>query len=291
MICSGLYTAMITPFDERGELDEKAFRAHVSSQCQEGVDGLVVLGTTGEAPTLTRQEKERLVTIAREEKLHLMVGCGAISLKQTIENLHWAADLGADSALVVSPYYIKPSQEGLYLHFKALTKATRIPIVVYNIKARSAVNIETTTLKQIADLPQIIGVKESSGGVAQAADVFFEIKKSRPNFALLSGDDALTLPSLALGADGLISVISNLVPQKMKELIGACRQGKYTLAQEKYYDLFPLFKMLALEANPIVIKAAMNLCGFPVGNPRLPLTPLSETNQKILRDMLKNYEK
>ncbi|MFZ0565912.1 MAG: 4-hydroxy-tetrahydrodipicolinate synthase [Chlamydiales bacterium] len=282
MICSGLYTAMITPFDERGKVDETAFQQHIQNQEKERVDGIVVLGTTGEVPTLTLKEKERLVSLARKEvkNLHLMVGCGTPSTQQTLDNLKWATDLGAQSALIITPYYNKPTQEGLYRHYETLSNAALIPIIVYNIKGRTGVNIETSTLKQIAELPQIAGVKESSGDIAQAAAVIYEIKQSRPDFAVLSGDDGLTLPLMALGADGVISATSNLVPHKMKQLIQACQKRDFSLAQKFHWELFPLFQALALEPNPIVIKAAMNQL------PRLPLTPLSKQHHKTLQEAL-----
>jgi len=281
------YTALITPFDKEGKLDEEGFQRNLTHQ--NVVDGLVVLGTTGEVPTLTTEEKKRLIILARPGSHHLMVGCGVYSTSQTLENLKRAADLGADSALVVTPYYNKPTQEGLFRHFKTLAQSSPLPIIVYNIQGRTSINLKTETLKRLAELPQIVGVKEASGNISQISEVI-ALKKLYPDFRVYAGDDTLTLPLMALGGDGVISVTSNLVPKLMKELVDACKTGHYAVARQLHHRLAPLFQASGFETNPIPIKAAMDMAGFAAGAPRLPLTPLdasfSAALQKVVAGLL-----
>ncbi len=277
------YTALVTPFDPSGNLDEEGFRCNLAHQ--QAVDGIVVLGTTGEVPTLSSQEKRRLITIAREQKLPLMVGCGAYSTTQTLENLKEAAELGADSALVVTPYYNKPTQEGLFRHFEKLAKESPLPIILYNIQGRTSVNLETETLKQLLDFPSIVGVKEASGNLKQICEAI-ALKNRRPDFQVYAGDDAWTLPLMALGGDGVISVSSNLVPKQMKELVNACREKDLERAQKLNERLLPLYEATGLETNPIPIKAAMEMAGFAAGSPRLPLTPLKDVYLPIIKRLI-----
>lgn len=266
------YSALITPFDREGNLDEEGFAQNLLQQ--KTVDGLLVLGSTGESPTLTESEKKRVIAIARKHALPLMVGCGGYSTTQTIANIKQAADLGGDSALVVTPYYNKPTQEGLFQHFKTIAYNSPLPIIVYNIQGRTAVNILTDTLKRIVALPNITGIKEASGNMAQISEVI-ALKREFPHLQVFAGDDILTLPLMSLGGDGVISVVSNLVPTLMKKLVSACQAGKYSEAQMIHLQLLPMFQASGFETNPIPIKAAMAMAGFAAGDPRLPLTPLS----------------
>ncbi len=265
------YTALITPFDKEGNLDEEGFEKNLAHQ--RSVDGLVALGTTGETPTLTLTEKKQILTLARKSSLPLMVGCGAYSTLQTLENLKLAAEYGADSALVVTPYYNKPTQEGLFCHFETLAKHSPLPIILYNNQARTSVNLQIETLKKLIEFPNIIGMKEASGNLAQICETI-ALKKRRSDFQVYAGDDIWTLPLMALGGDGVISASSNLVPKLMKELVDACKSGNNSLAQQINNRLIPLYASTSFESNPIPIKAAMELAGFPAGEPRLPLTPL-----------------
>jgi 4-hydroxy-tetrahydrodipicolinate synthase len=277
MELKGLFTAIITPFDDQDRLNEKGLRQNLRFQLQHGVDGIVVLGTTGETPTLTTQEKERVIQIAFEEikgRSKLIVGTGSYSTLQTIEQTQRAEQLGADSALIVTPYYNKPTQEGLYRHFKAICKETSLPICLYNIQGRTGQNIQTDTLKRLADLPNVIGVKEASGNVIQMNEVLESISNSYSRFKVVSGDDILTLPLLALGGHGVISVVSNLVPKPIKRLVEAGLKGDFHLARHLHYQLLPLFRAAFIETNPIPIKTAMNLSGMAAGHCRLPLCDL-----------------
>lgn len=271
-IC-GLYTALITPFDTNGKLDEDGLRNNIRFQIEQGVDGILVLGTTGETPTLSTEEKIQVIRIAREEtsgKIRLMVGTGSYSTKTAIENSRLAEEMEADSLLVVTPYYNKPMQQGLIYHFEAVAQAVNIPIMLYNIQSRCGQNITTETLEHLAQVPNIAGVKEASGNLLQIMDVINKIE-----FSVMSGDDALTFPIMALGGDGVISVASNLIPKEVKKLISS---------QEKdlHYQLLPLFKSLFIETNPIPVKTAMNMVGMAAGSCRLPLCEMQPENLQQL---------
>lgn len=281
----GAYTALVTPFDREGKLDEEGLRHNIRYQINHGIDGIVPLGTTGESPTLTHAEKERVIRISVEEakgKIPVVVGTGSYSTQQTIENTHLAENLGADMVLVVTPYYNKPTQEGIYLHFKALVESTSLPIIIYNIQGRTGQNISTDTLKRLADLPRVVGVKESSGNVGQISDVIEMIARHRPDFSVLSGDDSITLPLMALGGHGVISVCSNLVPGLVKQMVEALENQDYKQARELHFRLMPLFRDAFIETNPIPIKTAMAHYGLPAGGLRLPLCAMHPENKRKL---------
>lgn len=286
----GLYTAIITPFDEEGKLDETGLIENLHFQLNQGTDGITALGTTGESPTLSKEEKERIIQIAAKEtkkkNIPLMVGTGSYSTIQAIENTLKAAELGADSALVVTPYYNKPTQEGIYQHFKAIASAVDIPIMLYNIQGRTGQNIQTSTLKRLAQIPNIVGVKEASGNLMQMMDVLEAIQSEREDFSVMSGDDALTYSLMTLGGDGIISVASNLIPFQMKALVKTIDEKNWEDARKLHFELLPLFKVLFIETNPIPIKAAMNLMGFAAGECRLPLCQLSKEHLNDLQSVL-----
>lgn len=288
----GAYTALITPFDHNDQLDEDGLRLLIQRQIENGIDGIVALGTTGEAPTVSTKEIRRIMTIAREEiktGTKLVIGTGSYSTAKTIENTHQAELLGADAVLVVTPYYNKPTQEGLYRHFKAISDATQLPIILYNVQGRTGQNLQTETLKRLMDIPSIIGVKEASGCIPQINDVIDLAKKMRPDFSIVSGDDALTLPIMALGGHGVISVASNLLPKEIKTFVDTTYAGDYHMAREMHYELLPLFKALFIETNPIPIKAAMNFCRLPSGECRLPLCAMMPENAEKLSQVLHHY--
>ncbi len=285
MICSGLYTALITPFDSRGELDEEGLDRNLDHQVKGGVDGLVVLGTTGEAPTLTLQEKERIVTRARHSKLPLIVGCGTNSTTSTLETLCWAEALGADIAMVVNPYYNKPTQEGLYRHFSSLSDRSPLPLLLYNIPGRTGVNLAPKTVERLLAHTQIIGIKEAAADMVQLSELI-SFKAKYPNFSVLAGDDGWTLSTLALGGDGVVSVASNLYPKEMQQLIASCKKEDYRNAAEIHHRLLPFFKACFVETNPIPIKAAMEQCGFAAGSPRPPLTSFAGELQSLMESLL-----
>lgn len=291
MHIDGVYTALVTPFTE-GELNREGLRQNIQHQLGNHVSGLLALGTTGEAPTLSHDEKESVIKISVEEakgKVPVMVGTGSYCTSTTIESTDQAKDLGADIALVIAPYYNKPTQRGIFHHFEEVCKNVDIPVLVYNIPGRTGVNIHTDTMKEISRLPNIIGVKEASGNIEQITEVIHTVAHDHENFSVLSGDDLLTLPILALGGKGVVSVVSNLVPDKIVALTKACVGGDFTRGRELHYELLPLIKAAFLESNPIPIKEAMSLCGLSGGKARLPLCEISENTKRhlegVLRDM------
>jgi 4-hydroxy-tetrahydrodipicolinate synthase len=274
---------------ENGDVDYEGWRKLIKFQIDEGINGLVPLGTTGETPTLDDNEEERLIRIALEEikgRLPVMIGAGSNSTKHMVGYVKRAKDLGADAALVVTPYYNKPNDSGLIKHFEAAA-AVGIPIVIYNIASRTGKNITVPVMKQLAQIPGVIGVKEASGDVNQMGDIIREIalprKTGEEPFLVLSGDDSLTLPLIALGGDGIISVISNLIPKKIAALARACLEGNFEEGRRLHHELLPFAKTAFIETNPIPIKAAMDWAGLPAGPARLPLGPLSVASEPPLR--------
>lgn len=288
MKLKGTVTALITPF-ANNVVDKKGLADNIDFQMAQGINGILLLGTTGEASTLSREEQTDVISIGVDRgkgRVPIWVGTGSYCTRQTIEKTQIAKDLGADVALVVTPYYNKPSQEGIYRHFEAIATKVDIPLVVYNIPGRSGTNIETTTLLRIAGLPNVIGVKEASGNLSQVGDIFHTILSQHPEFLVFSGDDVLTLPMMALGAVGVISVVSNLVPDRMVALTCAALAGEFALAKKIHYELLPLYQAAFIETNPVPIKTAMTLCGIPSGNCRLPLHELAPKNLEHLKNLL-----
>lgn len=294
----GTYTALVTPFTQEGHLDEKGLRENIRFQLSHAIEGLVILGTTGEAPTLSHKEKETILSIARSEtqnQCSLIVGTGSYSTQQTIENTRMAQNYGADAALVVTPYYNKPTQEGLYLHFHQLAQAVSLPLIIYNVHGRTSLNLQTDTLKRLVSLNNVVGVKEASGNLIQMMEVIEEILPLKPDFSILSGDDALTCPLIAMGGHGVISVLSNIMPQEMKRLCDLALQGDLEKARHLHYELMPYMRGMFVETNPIPIKTAMNLIGHAAGPCRLPLCDLSKNNldkiKSLLKNKIKNFDK
>ncbi len=289
----GAYTALITPMTDTAEVDYDGFRRLVQQQLHSGIAGLVPLGTTGETPTLERDEQDKLIGIAVEEsagKLPVIVGAGSNSTRHTIANAKRAKELGADAVLVVTPYYNKPTNEGIYRHFAALADACDIPVLVYNIMSRTSKNIDVATMKRLSSIPNVIGVKESSGDMGQVGDIIHQVAAARRSegrqFSVLSGDDAFALSLIAMGGDGLVSVAANIVPERVAALVSACLRGDFDAARKSHYELLPLFKGEFLETNPIPIKRAMAWAGLPSGPCRLPLCSLAPEYEPMLRSAL-----
>lgn len=285
----GLYTAIVTPFDAEGKFDRERFRSLIKLQIGADVDGIVVLGTTGETPTLSSSEKEESIALAREEtlgKVPLMVGTGSYSTAQTIENTKEAKAFGADSVLIVSPYYNRPTQEGLFLHFKAITEAVDIPIMLYNHHVRTGQNMNIETIVRIAELPNIFGIKEGSGNFPQMIDILDKVKEKKPSFSLMCGDDLLTMPCMSMGGDGSICVVSNLIPLQMKSLVSAMQNGNLAKARELHFHLLPIFRASCIETNPIPIKAMMKYTPYSAGKCRLPLCDLLPENEKKINELM-----
>lgn len=295
----GSYTAMITPMISGETIDYTGFRTHIQNQIAGGITGLVPLCTTSETPTLDESEEDKLIAIIMEEKrkeeeanrsLQVIIGTGSNNTRDAVRYTRRALEAGADAALVVTPYYNKPSKEGIYQHFKAVSKVG-IPIVVYNIQGRTGVNITNDTMLRIASLPNIIGVKEASGNITQMMDLISEVKKVNPDFAVLSGDDALTLPLLSLGGDGVVSVVSNLYPKEITSMVNSALEGDFIKARALHYKLLPVFHAAFVDGNPSSIKYAMNYKGLPSGALRLPLVEVGESAKKVIEEAVDNYEK
>ena len=293
-IFKGAFTALITPMNSDGSVDFEGFRKNFKFQLEEGIDGLVPLGTTAETPTLDErpgQEEDKIIEIVFEEvrafekksgkKIPVILGAGSNNTRDAVMYCERAKKAGADAALVVTPYYNKPSKEGIFRHFEAVSKVG-IPIIVYNIAGRTGLNIPTDLLARIAELPNIAGVKEASGSVAQMMEVIGQIKCKKPDFAVLSGDDGLTLPLIAAGGDGIISVASNMIPSLMHELAEAGLKGDFAKAREIHYRLAPFFKAEFCDGNPSSIKYAMNVKGMAAGSLRLPLVEVNDDAKKII---------
>jgi 4-hydroxy-tetrahydrodipicolinate synthase len=288
----GAFSALITPMKDSGELDYAGWERLLDFQIEEGIDGILALGTTGETPTLEEDEEEKLIKIAVKKakgRLPLIIGTGSNDTKHMALYTKRARDLGADAALVVTPYYNKPNDSGLIRHFETAGEAG-IPIVIYNIAGRTGRNIPTPLMEKLAKIPNIAGVKEASGDINQMGDVIRNIKipaqREGRDFLVLSGDDGLTLPLLSLGGDGVISVIANLVPGKVKALCAAGLLDRFEEGRRLHYELLPLVKAAFIETNPVPIKAAMGWAGLPAGPARLPLGPLEKKNEAPLREAL-----
>jgi 4-hydroxy-tetrahydrodipicolinate synthase len=284
---SGLSVAITTPF-KNDELDLAALRAQVEFQIAAGTNCLCPVGTTGESPTLSHEEHERVIATVVEMaagRIKVMPGTGSNSTREALRLTRWAAKQGADAALVVAPYYNKPTQEGFYQHFKALAEAVDIPICVYNIPGRTGKNIEPDTIIRLAELKNIALVKEATGSLDQASQII-----SNTDLTVLSGDDSLTLPIMAVGGRGVISVVGNIIPGDVLAMVKAFESGNIAEAQRWHRKLFPLCRdMLGLSTNPIPIKAAMRLLGRDTGELRLPMTPLDPAAEGKLRKTLSAY--
>jgi 4-hydroxy-tetrahydrodipicolinate synthase len=285
-VFEGVFTALVTPFRE-GAVDERALHEAIELQIAAGVDGIVPCGSTGEAATLSHAEHRRVVEVAvasARGRVQVLAGTGSNSTSEAIELTRHAKEAGADGALLISPYYNKPPQDGIVAHYAAIARQTGLPLVVYNIPGRTGSNVLPATMARLAEIEQIVGVKESSGNLDQIAHVIASVPRS---FAVLSGDDALTLPLLAIGGRGVISTTANLVPAEMVELVRAFRAGDVERARSLHYRLLPLFDVLFCETNPIPLKAALAMRGLVQEELRLPLVPLADVYRERLRATLK----
>lgn len=281
----GTYTALITPF-KAGEIDYAALGKLVDQQIESGVDGVVPCGSTGESATLSHEEHERVIAFVIEraqKRFKVIAGTGSNSTRESIRLTRFAKEHGADGALLIAPYYNKPTQEGLFAHYSAIADAVALPQLVYNIPGRSAVNISSEVTARLAKHPNIVGVKEACGSLEQISRT---IELCGPEFTVLSGDDTLTLPIIAVGGRGDIGVTANITPRESVALTKAALAGDLAGARALHYKLAPLNRALFAETNPIGIKAALAMVGLCEGELRLPLTTLTEGNQKLLRSAL-----
>ncbi len=285
---SGAIVAIVTPF-KKGKVDEVALRKLIEEQIAAGTDGIAPCGTTGESTTLSHEEHDRVIEItidAVRKRIPVIAGTGSNSTAEALRLTRHACEAGADAALIVCPYYNRPTQEGLYLHYRTIAEEVPIPIIIYNIASRTGVNMLPETLARLAKIPNIVGVKEASGSLKQMSDV---IQLCGPDFAVLSGDDIFTLALLAIGGKGVISVISNVVPADMAAMVDAFAAGDLQKARSLHYRMAPLIDALFIETNPIPAKAALSLMGKIDYELRLPLCRMSPKNEESLKKVMQAY--
>jgi 4-hydroxy-tetrahydrodipicolinate synthase len=284
---AGLSVAIITPMRD-GDIDFDTLRSQIEFQVAAGTTCICPTGTTGESPTLTHEEHERVIAEVVQiaaGRIKVMAGTGSNSTAEAIRLTSWAAKAGADAALLVAPYYNKPTQEGFYQHYRAIAETVDIPLCVYNIPGRTGKNVDPETICRLSELEQIAMVKEATGSLDQASEIL-----ASSDLTVLSGDDSLTLPLLSIGGEGVVSVLGNIAPGEMIRLVQTYQAGHIAQAQELHHRLFPLCrKMLGLATNPIPIKAAMKLLGRDSGQLRLPMTPLDEAAESQLRQALVDF--
>ncbi|MBT2655709.1 4-hydroxy-tetrahydrodipicolinate synthase [Bacillus sp. ISL-18] len=279
-------TAMVTPFDQNGDVDFNAARLLVNYLIENGTEGLVVSGTTGESPTLTLEEKVALFKLVVEEaagRVPVIAGTGSNNTRASIQLTKLAAEAGVDGILLVVPYYNKPSQEGIYQHFKAIAESTVLPVMLYNIPGRCGVNMSVDTVVRLSMIHNIVAVKEASGNLDAMADI---ISKTPDHFSLYSGDDGLTLPVLAIGGTGVVSVASHIIGNEMQDMVRKFKNGQLDEAAAAHRTLLPLMKGLFAAPNPTPVKAALNMTGIHVGEVRLPLVPLTDEEKLTLEKLL-----
>jgi len=283
----GTFTALVTPFKKSGEIDFNTLQLLIEFQAENGIDGIVVCGSTGESATLT--EKEKIAVIDQSVKfangkIHIIAGTGTYETEATRNFTIIAKELGASAALIVAPYYNKPTQDGLFEHYAISVKDANMPIIIYNIPGRTGVNISVDTqLKLAATFPNIVATKEASGNLDQIMNI---ISKAPEHFSVLSGDDQFTLPMMAIGAKGVISVITNYAPKKFSEMVALALKGKFIDAAKIHYELYELMKLNVIETNPIPVKAAMAMMGMIKEMIRMPLLTLTKDNSKLMKDAL-----
>lgn len=285
----GSLVAMITPFGENGEVNEKGIEKLVEFHIQNGTNGIVPCGTTGEAPTLSHDEHKRVVEVtikAVAGRIPVIAGTGSNCTREALDLTSHAKKAGADGALIITPYYNKPTQKGLYLHFKKIAEEVDIPIIVYNVPSRTGINLLPETLAELSEIKNIVGVKEASGNLDQMTQI---IELCGEKITLLSGDDKLLLPVLSIGGKGVISVVANIIPREVSDMISEFEKRNYQKAKEIFLSkVYPLSNAMFYETNPIPVKTSARLMGLPSGDLRLPLAPMSENNlAKLKADLIK----
>ena len=284
----GAITAIVTPFKD-GKLDEGAYRELIEFQIKGGINGIVPCGTTGESATLTHEEHKRVVEACVDQvkkRVPVVAGTGSNNTAEAVELTRHAEQAGADYALLITPYYNKPTQEGVYQHFKTVADNTSIPIVVYNVPSRTSLNLLPETVARLAEFKNIVAIKEATGDLKQCAKI---VELCGDKITLLSGDDFTVLPLLAIGGTGVISVVSNVAPRDMADMCAAFAKGDIKTAQKLHYKMWPLMEAMFYETNPTPAKTALNMMGKISGEVRQPLCPMSPANQDKLRQVLKKY--
>ena len=286
----GSIVAMITPFDQNNKIDEQGIEELVEFHVKNGTDGIVPCGTTGESPTLSHEEHKKVIELtvkAVAGRVPVIAGTGSNSTEEAIDLTASAKELGADGVLLVMPYYNKPSQKGLYEHFKTIAEKVDIPGIIYNVPSRSGVNMLPSTLAELAELKNVVAVKEASGNLEQMAEVMYLCGK---NITLLSGDDKILLPVLSIGGKGVISVVANIIPKEVSQMVKEFQKGNYQEAQDLFFKtIYPLSRAMFYETNPIPVKTAVRLMGLPAGNLRLPMIDMEDSHFQQLKEDLKEF--
>lgn len=286
----GAFVAIVTPF-KNGEVDEERFRELIEFQIEKGTHGIVPCGTTGESATLSHEEHKRVLKIAVDQvkgRVPVIAGAGSNSTREALELISFAKDIGADAALVITPYYNKPTQRGLYEHYAYLVKETDFPLVVYNVPSRTGVDILPETVAKLAnEFDKIVGIKEATGSVRRTTEILELVE--REDFCVLSGDDFIVYPLICVGAKGVISVVSNILPDKMAKLVDSALKGDYATAKKLHYELQPACRAMFIETNPIPVKTALAMMGKIEEELRLPLCRMSDANRKKLEEVLRSY--
>jgi len=284
----GSYVAIVTPFSAKsGKIDEKKFRELIEFQIKNGTDGIVPAGCTGEAATLTHEEQKRIVKFTCEvvhKRVHVIGGAGSNSTSEAVALTKYAKKAGCDGALSITPYYNKPTPEGQYRHYREIAKAADIPIMVYNVPSRTGISIKPETIARLSKIDNIVAIKEASGSLDQVSQIL-----SLCDIEVLSGDDSLTLPMMAVGAQGAVSVVANIIPQEVHEMVFNFLEGDVDKAEELHYRILPLCKAMFIETNPIPLKTAMRMMRRLNGEFRLPLCEMEKENEPKLKKALKNY--
>ena len=285
----GSMVAIITPFDAKGQVDEEKYRQLIEFQIANGTDVIVPCGTTGESATLDYKEHDRVIQICIEQvakRVPVIAGTGSNSTAEAIELSQHAKEMGADGVLLVSPYYNKPSQEGLFQHYKAIAEAVSLPQVLYNVPGRTGMNMEAKTTIRLAEFANIVAIKEASGNVTQASEI---LDKAGDKIDVLSGDDFLTLPLMACGAKGVISVTANIMPKEVKAMVTAVQQGRWDEARKMHLKMLDIHNAMFIESNPVPVKTAASLMGKCGADVRLPLVPMQPTTLDKLKSVMKGY--
>ncbi|QEF95015.1 4-hydroxy-tetrahydrodipicolinate synthase [Methanothermobacter sp. KEPCO-1] len=290
MRIEGTVVAMVTPFTGDDRVDEAGLRDNINYLIENGVDGLLVAGTTGESATITHEEQRRMIDILVDEvngRVKTIAGAGSNSSREALGLVKYAGDAGADAALVITPYYNRPQPHGLTEHYRMLEEASEIPLIIYNVPSRTGTDIDVDTVSELAGLDGIIGIKEASPDLDKIS-----MLKSRlmdmglDDFIILSGNDNLTLPMISMGAEGVISVVANVDPARMSRLVNEALSGDFESAMKTHYELYSLMKVLFIESNPVPVKEALNMMGRPAGHVRMPLAPLRDSSREKLRMVL-----
>ena len=291
----GTYVAMVTPFTKDLEIDEEGFRSNINYLIDKGVTGLVGAGTTGESATVTHEEHQKIIDILVDEvdgRVETVAGTGSNATSEALSLTKYAYDAGADSALLITPYYNKPQQHGMVQHYKTIAEAVDLPLIAYNVPSRTGINMDVETIVELAKVDGIDAVKEASGSVDKVSDIYKALTHEglEDEFSILSGEDSLTLPLMSVGATGVISASANIDARRMVLMVDSILNDDYTRAMELHYEMVELIRALFIESNPVPVKTAMNIMGLPSGPLRQPLAEMKEENVEILKKALKDSE-